>query len=170
MKSSIIAVVAVVALCLAGCGLSSTPPVVSGGEALKQSVTIYYANKDATRLVGEKREVDKGGVAMQQAVQLLASKPLNKDGQQISPSDVKCLAVTLNGTVATVNFSSELKSVKNHLGAGGQLLMMSSIANTLTNFDGVTAIRISIEGKIQKALGDMDLSDPIGRSDDLIEK
>ena len=86
------------------------------------------------------------------------------------PKATKCLGVVSKNGVATVDFNDALKSVKTELGSGEQMLLIASLVNTLTEFQGVTSIQISVNGKLLKVLGDFDLSEPIGRSDELIEK
>ena len=72
--------------------------------------------------------------------------------------------------IARVDFSSEI--VKNFRGgSAGELLMVGSIVNTLTEIHGVEKVRIMVNGKQVKTIGGhVDLSEPLGRMEDLLKK
>ena len=135
-----------------------------------EQVVLYYANKDATKVIAEKREVAPDKKSMQNAVTQLIAGPSSNGTHSLFPKATKCLGVVSKNGVATVDFNDALKSVKTELGSGEQMLLIASLVNTLTEFEGVTSIQISVNGKLLKVLGDFDLSEPIGRSDELIEK
>jgi len=135
-----------------------------------EQVVLYYANNNATKVVAEKREVTADKNLLQNAVTQLIAGPNNNRAQSLFPQGAKCLGVTKKNGIATVDFNDAIKSVKTELGSSEQMLLIASLVNTLTEFEGVNAIQISVNGKPIKVLGDFDLSEPIGRSDELIEK
>ncbi|MEI6287475.1 MAG: GerMN domain-containing protein [Bacillota bacterium] len=158
-------------LLLGGCFSDAT--TTNGTPAVKpatEQVVLYYANKDATKVVVEKRDVAPDKKTMQNAVTQLIAGPSDNRTHSFFPKGTKCLGVVSKNGVATVDFNDALKSVKTELGSGEQMLLIASLVNTLTEFQGVTSIQISVNGKLLKVLGDFDLSEPIGRSDELIEK
>ena len=153
--------------CLNDAGKSSEQATV---QPASNQVVLYFANQDLTKLVSERRDLTNTPRSPQAAVDLLLNGPKSNVAQILFPKDVKCLGVkTVNG-VATVDFNDAIKTVKNQLGSSGQLLLVASLADTLTEFTDINAIRIAVNGKPLQVLGELDLSDPVGRSEELIEK
>lgn len=170
MKKITIVLFVLIAFFVAGCLSDHDQNNEPSGKIPARQLTLYFANKDLTKVIAEKREITPENYTMQAAVELLIAGPKSDGLQRLFPQGVKCVGVKNDKGVATVDFNDALRLVKTQLGSGGQLLLVGALANTLTEFEGVTAIRIAIDGKPLKVLGEMDLSEPIGRSDELIEK
>ncbi|MFA6076016.1 MAG: GerMN domain-containing protein [Negativicutes bacterium] len=171
MKKLLVLCVIVSTLLVAGCFSDSAKNVDNRTvKPTSEQVVLYFATKDLTKVVAEKREITHDNRAMQSAVDLLIAGSKRDGAQSLFPQGVKCLGVKIVNGVAIVDFNDALKAVKSQLGSSGQMLLVASLANTLTEFNGVNAIRIAVNGKLLEVLGEIDLSEPIGRTDDLIEK
>lgn len=158
--------------------VSSSVPAASSADAgsnaqKKKEYTfqVYYPNSDGTKLVAVKRsaEAEKGGdYAL--AVNSLLSGTEDKDLVPIFPKTARLIGIEVSNGIAKVNFSSSLK--KDFVGGStGETLLIASLVNTLTEFPEIKSVQLLIDGKAVETLaGHMDLSNPIKRMDDLIQK
>lgn len=132
-------------------------------------VTVYYPNENADKLIPVTITVSTGNKYAAAVERLIDGKP-PKGAVTVFPKNTKVNSVKLSGNTATVDFSQEL--VKNFSGgSASEIMLASSLADTLTEFNEIETVRISVDGKLIDTLsGHLDLSEPIGRNAELIKK
>lgn len=178
MKRNNILVVMLMALALfvAGCGgteKAPTPQTQTQATAPVEMKTmrIYLAAADAEHVVPAEVKVPQAEATPQRAVEEL----LKKDAQEKYPlfpkgTKVSKVEVDPKSHVAIADFNSTLK--ENVAGGSlGEILMVYMIVNTLTEWPDIESVQIRIDGhNVETLNGHMDLSQPIKRKADLIQK
>jgi germination protein M len=192
MKSFKIIVFALAALLLlatAGCAPGGQPAAGSGSDASSSQtnttpktgdkkndpavaqnlqVKLYYPNDDATKLVAVMQQVpahDK----YQASVKALMAGTKQAGLIGIFPKEAKLRSVTVKDGLATVDFSREL--TRRFVGGStGELMLVGSLVDTLTEFPEIKKVQIKIEGQIVETIaGHMDTSAPFVRMEKLIQ-
>lgn len=183
---------AVAALLLAGLALAAGcraggprapgppgPPAPGAGEVREEpqapaqknrTVTVYFADAQAMYLRPARREVPADRPAAGIVLALLAGPTAEeKDLRPTFPPGTQLRGVTLAGGVATVDFSAELQE---NFGGGsaGELMLVYSLANSLAELPGITAVRLTVEGRPLETLGHMDLTEPVAPRPDLVRR
>lgn len=144
--------------------------VYRSGAAELREVAVYRASADGQSLVREVYTVGKTNETIAQAMGILLSEPSNSANWSTIPDGAEVNSIHFAGGIARIDFSPEL--VNNfHGGSAAELMLVGSIVNTLTEIPGVKKVRITVNGKaIETIGGHCDLSEPIGRMNELIKK
>lgn len=141
-----------------------------GKKAEMMTVTLYFANKDASALIAEKREVVKNDHPARTAIEELITGPKNKELVKVVPGGTKLRNLKIKDHVAYVDFSEAF--VKDHWGgSAGEIFTVSAIIDTLTEFSEIQRVQFMVEGKNLETLkGHLDLSEPLSRNEAIIKK
>lgn len=136
------------------------------------SIKIYFADEMGEKLIGVQRDItiDNDEDKYKMAVQEIINGPKSSgEGIGMMPKDAKVLSVKVDKKgIATVDFSKEFKQNFSG-GSTGELMLIGSIVDTLTEFKEVKAVQFTIEGKQLSSLsGHLDLSEPQQRMKDLL--
>lgn len=186
IKSKVLCVLLLIALAVGiittGCGNAVRPPLEQSledeeeapdgpAESAEDSAVLYFSNKEADKLVKEKREIKVSEQEMKKAIlEELIKGPEDPGLERTIPEDVKVLGVTVEEGIASTDFSGEMRS--SHWGGStGEILTVYSIVNTLGELSDVEQVRFLIEGEeIDTLLGHMDLSEPVHPDWGLVQK
>lgn len=135
-----------------------------------REVVVYRASSDGQILVQEKYTVAKTDETIAQAMGLLLTEPSSSENWSTIPEGTKVRSIHFANGIARIDFSPEI--VRNFCGgSAGELLLVGSIVNTLTEIRGVEKVRIMVNGRpIESIGGHVDLSEPIGRMNELLKK
>lgn len=137
----------------------------------KETLTLYFSDKEAMYLEPETRTVSKNGrTAAELAVLELIKGPADPNHSIVIPRETRLLGVQVKDGVAYVDFSKELKT-KHWGGSAGELMTIFSVTNTLTELKGIEKVQFLIEGKkVETLAGHFGLKEPISRDESLIRK
>lgn len=135
----------------------------------EETVKIYFPNPDGTKLVAANRKVKTGTDKYKNVVLALMEGPADKKEGNLFPKNTKLLSVKVEKGIVYLDFSKEL--TKNFSGGStGELMLVGSLVDTLTEFNEIKGLQILVEGKkIDTISGHLDLSDPVKRMKDLIK-
>lgn len=140
-------------------------------KAAAENITVYFPDANGEKLIAARRQAPpEGEDAYKAAVQSLIDGPRSaSEGISVMPKGTKLLGLSVQDRTATVDFSSEFK--RNFSGGStGELMLIGSVVNTLTQFDGIKSVRFTVEGQSLDSLsGHMDLSAPQKRMDSLLK-
>ncbi len=148
------------------------------------TVTLYFRYNADTQdwLAPEERTVsgtdDPHLIAMQE---LIAGPAPGSQLHAVLPNTVKVLDIGVENGVCTVDVSKEILSDANQVGvsASGEVLALSAIADTLTEFADVDRVKLLVEGMqsgmvegrfVEDFWGHMGLPEYLERNEDLIYK
>lgn len=151
--------------------------MLSGCNSEKTYIDVYFKNKTENSLNTEKRLMKTGkntnaADKAKFAIAELIKGPQNENNEAIFPKNTKLLKLSVNDTVATVNFSEQY-SEKEGVQA---LLLRFSVVNTLCTLGGIDGVVIQVEGKplisetTKKEIGVLTLSDIALNTDAEVEK
>lgn len=145
-----------------GCGKSEPPRDGGTEEGTEEEVeddagegtydlTLYFRYSGDTRewLAPEERTAlgvkDPYRAAMEE---LIKGPAPDSQLHPVLPNTVKVLGIEVADGIATVNVSKEILTDANQVGvsAAGEGLALSAVANTITEFDGVSMVKLLIEG------------------------
>ena len=150
---------------LVGCaGLTgkTTPPEPPKPVATV-AVKVYFGAPDAEHLTAEISQLNKDSLLMQRTMETLIAGPKDKKLWPVLPAATKVKSVIVADKIAQVDFSADLVAQKGG-GSAREILAVSAIVYTLTEFPEVERVQILIEGKkVATLYGHMDLSEPLGR-------
>jgi germination protein M len=165
MVAGVLAVVLMMGLFVSGCDTIADSP---GG---KETVTLYFGDKDAMYLVPETRTIDKKDGTLEAAViEELLKGPQKEGSVPTIPEGTKVLSLTVVNGVANVDFSKEFQT-RHRGGSAGEIMTIYSVVNTLTELPGVEKVQFLLEGdKLESILGHMDTTVPIEPDSNLVEK
>lgn len=171
--------VAILALCLAGCGGGNdTAPPPSPVEPAKtetpeaeapiakRPVTIYFPSATAEALVGEPREIFETSSAGDRAKQIvgdLISGPTGTEGlPALPPGTTLRQLYVLDDGVAYADFSSELVSGFPG-GSASELLAVYALVNSIgLNVPEIRRVGVLVEGRpLETLAGHLDLRRPL---------
>ena len=128
----------------------------------QMQMKVYFANEDGTKLVA-KTQPKQAGDKYTAAINALIAGTDAKDAISMIPKGTKLRSVQVKNGVAYVDFSGELVK-KFGGGSAGEIMLVGSIVNTLTEFPEVKAVQILVEGKnVETIAGHMDTSEPLKR-------
>ncbi len=159
-------------LTLAGCSALTGKPTPESQPKPLETVTVkvYYGAPDAEHLAAESNQITKDSLLMQRAMETLIAGPKNKKLWPVLPAETKVRSVVVKDKIAQADFSAELKAKKSG-GSTEEILAVSAIIYTLTEFPEVERVQILIEGKkVATLYGHMDLSEPLGRMAGLLKE
>ena len=150
----------------------SPTPTIEKGEVENMQVKVYYPDESGLRLVEVERQVEmsKGKNKYEATVEAMMQAPKEQELTEIFPKHAKLLGVTVDDGIANVNFDEGLQK---HFvgGSAGETFLVGSVVNALTDFEEVKGVRFLIDGKeIESLSGHMDLSEPVARMDELMDK
>jgi len=116
-----------------------------------QSVTLYFAvytDTDAY-LLKETREIPVSKELYKSVLEELIKGPQSEELFPTIPSNVKVNSVEISDSTATVDFSKEIITNFEEIphSSTTEVLAISSIVNTLTEFEEIKKVKITIEGK-----------------------
>jgi germination protein M len=161
-------------LATAGCNLGSEDKKGSTDKQPdKVNAVLYFSDTNAMYLVPENRQIEnkKSKELLAQAIVAeLIKGPQNKDLFRTIPPEAKVLSVKIDKDTARVDFSEEISS-KHGGGSTGESMTIYSIVNSLTELDGIKKVQLLIAGKPAETLaGHLDISQPLERNQDLLQK
>lgn len=135
----------------------------------KVMLTLYFSDDNAMYLIPEVRYVSlKEGEKMSTLiVDELLKGPVNGSLLPTLDPEVKVLSTETKDGVCFVNFSSEFVS-KAAGGSAGEMLAVYSIVNSLCELKEINKVQILSEGKKIEGYGQMDLSEPFEKNEDLL--
>jgi len=160
----------IVIILVAGCAARDrTDERQEAGDTI--DVTVYFSDDQAMYVVPEVREmtVPEGASreeVIESVVELLIEGPGEEGHYRTIPEDTKVRSVGIEGDVATVDFSQELRGVH---GATGEAMALNSLVNTLTEFDYINEVFFTIEGEIVP-LEHFVPDEPLTRNEDAIKE
>lgn len=119
-------------------------------DVRKRSISLYFSDKDAIKLIKETREVTVDpSITKEEFAKLVLGEQIigtkNKDLNSTLNAKIKVLSVKIKGDLATVNFSKEL--LKSCQGTTGESFAIDSIVNVLTDISGIKRVLIKLEEK-----------------------
>ena len=132
-------------------------------------ITVYFPDANAEKLIAVKRQIPANDNKYVNAINELITGPANdSEGFTIMPKGTKVLSVNVNNNIATVDFSKEFQN--NFTGGStGEIMLVGSIVDTLTNFKEIKSVRFTLEGQPLDILGGhLDLTEPVSRMNDLL--
>jgi len=116
-----------------------------------QSISLYFADyeENESYLVKEVRQIQPGNTILKKAVEELIKGPESTSLYPTIPSDVKVNSVEISGSTAIVDFSKEIITNVDQIphSSTTEVLAVYSIVNTLTEFEGIDKVKITVEGK-----------------------
>jgi spore germination protein GerM len=116
-----------------------------GGNASRNSVTVYFYDGILGSLAPFERQSTETGDKLEAALKELIKGPkLDERAQTTLNPATRVLSVAQNGDVATVNLSSEVKSIPQGV---PEKMALHSVVNTLTSFDGIKAVEFLIDNE-----------------------
>ncbi len=179
----VLAFVLMLSLTLSGCDENQKhgekPPVTNNGGVTvnigktkpetQREVTVYFPNKTGDKLLPAKRKI-KGEAPVEEIVSLILEGPDDAeraDGMvRPFPKGVKLLGVAVKDKIARVDFSVELTK-EFQGGSTGEIMLASSLVNTLTECPEIEKVQILVEGKrIESLSGHLDFSEPMEEFED----
>jgi germination protein M len=173
-------VLSLVVLMAVGCAATNTSPganptpdqtveTPNNVKTEKMVLTLYFATKNASNLVAEKREVAKTTHPARTAMEELIVGPKNAELEKVVPAATKLRDVKIKNHVAYVDFSEDF--VKGHWGGtAGEIITTSAIINTLTEFSDIKRVQFMVEGKnLETLTGHLDLREPLQRNEAIIK-
>ena len=144
---------------------------MNGEGETTEEVTLYFGNRNADAVVAEKTsmtvndDMSRSDV-LKQVIEKLIQGPTSKDLHATIPSEVKVLSVKVENNIAYVDFSEEMHT-KHWGGAAGESMTINSIVNTLTEFEDIDKVKITVKGE-PLAIEHMILEEPLERNEDMI--
>ncbi|MBM6761362.1 GerMN domain-containing protein [Megamonas hypermegale] len=132
-------------------------------------ITVYFPDANAEKLIAVKRQIPANDNKYVNAINELITGPANdSEGFTIMPKGTKVLSVNVNNNIATVDFSKEFQN--NFTGGStGEIMLVGSIVDTLTDFKEIKSVRFTLEGQPLDILGGhLDLTEPVSRMNDLL--
>lgn len=142
-------------------------------EKEKITFKVYRPSQDGEWLVAEthENELAKGAQPLQVALATLIDQPPTDEKLvRIFPEKVKLLGVKLKGDIAEVDLSKDVLQ-SNIGGSLNELMLVTSIVNTATEFQEVKKVQLLVEGKkVETIAGHMDILDPLHRNESIIKK
>ncbi len=136
----------------------------------KTVLTIFYANEEGTKLVGEKENVRyNSNIPVEKvAVEQLIKGPSEGDGRPTIPKEAKLLGVSVRDDVCYVNFD------EGFLTEGYDMdpqLVIASLVNSVIECGNASQVQISVNGETNVMFrGTVDLSAPISQNMELLEE
>lgn len=133
-----------------------------------KEVKLYFSYNQGQNLKSEIRKVAADQLYIN-TIQELIEGPTNKGLEQTIPAGTRLIDFELTQGVLVLNFNSNFRD--NHWGGStGEIMTIYSIVNTMTQFPKVKQVQFLIAGtEIESLVGHIDLTDPIGPSDELIK-
>ncbi|ADL13312.1 GerMN domain-containing protein [Acetohalobium arabaticum] len=133
-----------------------------------KEVKLYFSYNQGQNLKSEVRRVESDQLYVN-TIQELIQGPTDKYLGQTLPDGTKLIDFKLRKEVLILNFNSKFR--ENHWGGStGEIMTIYSIVNTMAQFPEVKQVQFLIAGtKIESLVGHIDLTDPIGPNDELIE-
>lgn len=131
-------------------------------------LTLYFADRNAEKVQPEIRNLPVyDSRTAWAALQALIDGPEETDHYPTIPEGTVVLDLGIANGICTVNFSREF--IDNHWGgSAGEMMTLSSIVNTLTEFPTIQKVMILVEGKAGETLGNILLDQPLERSPEMI--
>jgi len=127
--------------------------LVSGGCTRVAEVKLYFAKYEdnSMYLVPELRKIKKDDNFYKTVLEELISGPKSEQLYPVLPSMVKVNSVKLEEDLAIADFSKEIITDISEIphSSATEILAIFSIVDTLTEFDEITKVRITVEGKRQ---------------------
>jgi len=183
LYGSLAAMLLVLTLALTGCtqqpkpGSSSTqqgtvkpakPQTEKPQAPAQMSTRIYFPNENGSKLLPVAKNV-RTEAKYQDAIEALIKGVQGKGMTGMFPKGVKLRSITVKNGLATVDFSQELTK-KFVGGSTGELMLVGSIVQTLTEFPEVKKVQLTVEGKVIESIsGHLDISEPFVRNDKQLE-
>ena len=145
------------------------------GQLENKEVTLYFADDQAMYVVPEKRNINieqdaPKDMFIKALIEEMIKGPTNTDLYPTIPKEARVNSVVVVGERATVDFSEEMYT-KHSRGAAGEDMTLTSIANTLTEIEGIKEVVLLLNGKplnIEHAI--IDSNNPLTRAEDRILK
>ena len=140
----------------------------------KKEVTLYFSDREAEYLIGERREIKKKEAVEDEAGELIQELIKGPKGRLLPtlPSRTKLLSLHLDEKgMAKVNFSKALS--KDHPGgSSAEMVTVYSVVNSLVlNFPKIKRVQFLVEGKeIDTITGHLSISKSVSPRPDLIKK
>ena len=139
--------------------------LVNSDEQL--TIKVYYTDEQAEYLVGETRVVTAGNKYGDALIELM-KVPLDESLLRLVPETTLINEVTVENGLAKVDLSDNFLEDRFHSDTG-DILLVYSIVNTLTEFSEVNSVTFYINGEKLDDLGTLDISEPLFRRNDLIK-
>lgn len=116
-----------------------------------QNISLYFADYEENKsyLVKEVRQIQTGDALLKKVVEELVKGPESTSLYPTIPSDVKVNSVEISGSTAVVDFSKEIITNVDQIphSSTTEVLAVYSIVNTLTEFEEIDKVKITVEGK-----------------------
>jgi spore germination protein GerM len=185
----VLVVAAAAACALAGCGSSnagapaastaaaatttaSAPPTTTttgsapAAAADTRTVTVYFADANAQRLVPETRSVPRTGSALRAALVALAAGPTGSGRMPALPAGTTIVGTNVAGGEALVNLSGEFTRGYPSGGAAAEFAVLAPLVYTATGTPGVSRVRFTVDGLTPQPAGSQyDWSGAFSRAD-----
>lgn len=136
------------------------------GESLK----VYFSNEDGTKLVPKSNaKTASGEDKYTSVIKALIAGTKESGAVSMIPPSTKLRSIKVEKGIVYVDFSKELIKKFNG-GSAGEIMLVGSIVNTLTEFPEIKAVQILVEGeKVETISGHMDTSEPLRRFEDILK-
>lgn len=126
-------------------------------------VTLYFSNSDASALRQEQRQVKQTDELARTAVEELLKGAKAEGSFNVIPDGTKLRGLAVKQGIAYVDFTGDILNTPNR-GSASEVLIVSSVVNTVTEFAGIDQVQILVEGKeVETLYGHMDLTQPFTR-------
>lgn len=126
---------------------ANASPVAGATTASTAAVTLYFTK--GGKLVAEPRTVPAVDPLRSSLEELLAGPKVAGDYSEV-PRGTRLLGVSITGSTANVNLSSQVQSLQ---GAPAIPLFLGQVVNTATQFQGVERVSLQVEGRPVRTLG-----------------
>ena len=138
----------------------------------EMKIKVYYPDESGLRLIGVNREIEVNNTndKYKAAVAAVMTPPTEKNLTSTVSNNSSLISVEVKNGTAVVNFD---KKIKNGFSGGstGEEFLIGSVVNTLTEFKEVQNVKFLIDGnEIETLSGHMDLSEPVERMNNLMNK
>lgn len=144
-------------------------PTIDPDKTNTVSVELYFSDLMGMYLVSETRviEVKQSESIESQIMEQLILGPKGETLFSTIPSETKIKNIKTEEGICYVDLSNEF-STKHSGGSSAEILTIYSIVNSLTSLENVDSVQFLIEGEKVNTFGQLDISKPFERNNDLI--
>ena len=115
------------------------------------TISLYFADENIAHLKAEKRTFSNDENLAKSVVQAIIDGPQNTDLCSLIPGDTEINSIKLSGDVCTLDLNDEFTNFTG--GTSMENLAVFSLVNSLCEVDGVSKVKINIDGNKKAMFG-----------------